>query len=241
MDTKQREICVKLFKWNVDKPMLPKMKVYIKYNEYEKEYERYKKAKNDYLLTLNTEFEKYPLVRYQMYETASKMMEQQVDEVSKISYKLAVQEINPKLSKIIKRMHATFQSMVCSQEQVLDSLYLHSAIGNALLDIKNEDLIPLCNYIHSASLYASDILDTTFKELIDILDDVKSKNKVYMKELVDKFSSNIEKYESLSAGLGLEGKVCLVGLDNNGYAYIKEEPFDMSFVEKDISRIWSLL
>jgi hypothetical protein len=241
MDTKQREICVKLFQWNVNKPMLPKMKVYVKAKEYEEAYEKFIKDKNDYLLTLNAEFEKYPVVKYEMHAHASKLMEESMQEATKISSKRAIKELNPMLSSAIKHMHNTFYSMLATQEQVLDYYNCHSKLGNTLLDIKNEHLIPMCVYIHSASLYASDVLDTVFKELIDIIDELEKKNKECVTKLVEHFTKNIEKYESLSAGLGLEGKIYVIELDDNGYAHIKEQPFDMSMIESDISRIWSLL
>lgn len=241
MNSKQREICVKLFEWNVNKPMLPRMKVCTKATDYAAEYEKFLKDKNDYLLTLDAEFEKYPIVKYEMHTHANKLMEEHIQEVTKNSSKRAIKELNPMLSTAIKHMHSTFQSMLATQEQVLDNCNNHTKLSNTLLDIKNEYLIPLSKYIHSASLYASDILDTVFKELIDIADILIDKNKENIQQLLEHFTENIDKYESLSAGLGLEGKIYVIGLDDNDYAIIKEEPFDMSLIGGDISRIWSLI
>jgi hypothetical protein len=241
MDIKQREICVKLFQWNVNKPMLPRMKVCVKANEYAAEYEKFLKDKNDYLLTLDAEFEKYPVVKYEMHTHANKLMEEQIQEATKISSKRAIKELNPFLSTAIKHMHYTFQSMLATQEQVLDCCNHQNKLGHTLLDIKNEHLIPMSTYIHSASLYASDLLDTVFKELIDILDALVAKNKEIIQKLIEMFTNNVDKYESLSAGLGLEGTIYVIELDDNGYAYIKEQPFDMSLIEGDINRIWSLI
>lgn len=241
MDTKQREICVKLFKWNVNKPILPIMKVCIQAKEYEEAYEKFKKDKDNYLKIINTEFEKYPVVKYQMYETANRLMDENMEEVKKISYKRAIKEINPILSTAIKRMHAIFQSMLSSQEQVLDCYNRQTTLIDALFNIKNQELIKISSYIHYAVLYASDILDTVFKQLIDVLDELAEKNKDCVTKLVEHFTKNIEKYESLSAGLGLEGVIYVIGLDDNGYAHIKEQLFDMSMIEADITIIWSLL
>lgn len=241
MDNKQAEICAKLFKWNVNKPMLPRMKVCVIRNDYEAEYERFIKEKNNYLMLLDEEFEKYPTIKYEMHKTASELMEEHLQEVIKISSKRAIKELNPILSKAITRMHFTFQSMLATQEQVLDYHNYHTNLSNALLDIKNEELVNIGAYIHSASIYVSDILDTVFKELIDILDTLVAQNKECIQKLVENFTTNINKYESLSAGLGIEGKINVIGLDDNDYVYIKEQSFDMSLIEADINRIWHLL
>jgi hypothetical protein len=131
--------------------------------------------------------------------------------------------------------------MLSTQEQALGAYRDHSLVGNTLLDIKNEELMKMTGFVHSASLYASDMLDTVFKDLIDLFDRLEEKNKVNKQSLVEMFESNIKKYESLSAGLGLEGTISVISLDDNEYCFIKDVPFNMDSIANDLSRIWALL
>ena len=241
MNNKQLEITMVLFKWNINKPCLPQMKPCIMYDEFEAEYEKFLLNKKAYLEILDAEFEKYPIVKCEMHDFASKQLEDHLQEVTKISAKKAVKILNPLLSHAIKRMHKAFHSMLSTQEQVLGLSREHSLVGNRLLDIKNEELMKMSGFIHSANLYASDMLDIVFKELIDLLDRLEEQNKENKKLLVERFESNIKKYESLSAGLGLEGPISVICLDDNDYCLIKDIVFRIDTVSNDFNRIWSLL
>lgn len=241
MNNKQLEITMALFNWNVNKPTLPKMKPCVRFNEFEAEYGEFIKNRNKYLQTIDAEFEKYPIIKCEMNNFVSKLMEDHVQEITKKSARIAVKVLNPLLSDAIRRMHKVFHSMLSTQEQALGAYRDHSLVGNTLLDIKNEELMKMTGFVHSASLYASDMLDTVFKDLIDLFDRLEERNKQNKQSLVEMFESNIKKYESLSAGLGLEGTISVISLDDNEYCFIKDVTFSMDSMTNDLGRIWSLL
>jgi hypothetical protein len=134
--------------------------------------------------------------------------------------------------------------MLYKQDQVL-SLYsscnYESDIANKLLDIKNEELVKVGSYIHAGCLYACEMIDSVFKELIDLIDELKKINKESITTVEEHFTKNLDRYESLAAALGIECTIHVVDLHANGWVFIKKVQFDTSSVSDDISRLWSLL
>lgn len=244
MNTQQREITVALFKWNVNKPILPKLKPSIYRKEFEADYEKYKVDKSNYLLCIDAHFEKYPVVKCEMRNFATKQMDESYEEANRNAAKLVGRHMQPLLSESIKKMHATFYSMLSTQEQVL-SLYsscnYESHIAHKLLDIKNEKLMRFNEYIHAGLLYGSEMLDAVFGELMDTIDELKTLNTDSIKKLEEEFTNNLDRYESLAAALGVESSIHVIDIHENGWMYIKKVPFDMNIVTNDLTRLYSLL
>lgn len=254
MNTTQREITVALFKWNMNKPILPKMKPSLYRSEFEAEYEKYKIDRDTYLLRIDTEFEKYQVVKCEMRNSATKMMDEKYEEVNRVATKQVCDHLQPFLSESIKKLHSTFYSMLKMQEQVLSlhSCNYYSDIAYKLLDVKNEEMMKLNEYIHAGMLYVSDMLDTVFKELIDVVDSLKIKNTDSIKTIENQFKNNLDKYESQPfafdhtidctiQAFGIECTIHVIDIHGNGWVYIKEVQFDMSQVSNDITRMLQLL
>ena len=176
-----------------------------------------------------------------MHQFANREMENHLQEITDRVYKLAIKQVNPILSDAIYKMHTVFHSMLGTQEQALALSNGHRHIADALVDIKNEALVKSGEFVHSANLYACEMLDTVFQDLMDLLDKLEEKNKENKKILLETCSNNIAKYESLSAGLGIECNINVIAKGENGYCYIKDQIFDMTVISDDLSRIWSLL
>lgn len=241
MNATQLEITNLLFRWNLNKPAMPRMKLCTLYKDFEKEYEKFQVAKRDYLQVLDAELGKYPIVRCEMHEFANREMENHLQEITANAHKLAIKQVNPILSDTIYKMHTIFHSMLATQEQALALSNGHRHIADALFDIKNEALVKSGEFVHSANLYACEMLDTVFQDLMDLLDKLEEKNKENKRNLLETCSNNIAKYESLSAGLGLECNISVIAKGDDGYCYIKDQIFDMTCISDDFGRIWSLL
>lgn len=241
MNATQLEITNLLFRWNLNKPAMPRMKLCTLYKDFEKEYEKFNVSKKDYLQILDKELEKYPIVKCEMHQFAEREMENHLQEITAKSNKLAIKQVNPILSDAIYKMHTGFHSMLATQEQALAVSNGHRYIVDALFDIKNEALVKSGEFVHSANLYACEMLDTVFQDLIDLLDKLEEKNKENKRILLETYSNNILKYDSLGAGLGIECNISVIAKGENGYCYIKDQIFDMTIISDDLSRVWSLL
>jgi hypothetical protein len=241
MNSKQVEISNLLFRWNVNKPLLPRVKPSPMSKEFEEDYEKFKVDRYNYILTLETEFEKYPVIKCEMKQYANNKMDLMLEEAKDKARKIAIQEMQPILVNAIKKLHTTFYSMLSTQEQVLGISRDHTSVINALQNIKNEELSILSKYVHGALLYALEMIEIVIGNLMDMLDTLEEKNKECKKKLVEMFEANISKYDSLSAGLGLELPIYVIELDHYNSCYIKEKVYDMTAVSEDIGRLWSLL